>query len=239
MSQLTTLGWRMEIRLWRGLDGIRIPESGSAVRTCRGVAASESAGSEVMDGAGITGDSIGAADTQCTAAAGTTLGATRFITAAISTGQEAHAAVTVCGAEPDPVPMLGTGPLTETLQGEPAQVPVPAQRPGLSTETPRLHEATRHLAAKAAFAPARLADTTTADRPGATPREAAPAWARRMPAEDLAAVVEVRTAAVAIAAAGTGNRSSYTLLSLDEYEMERSNATHHPELRSPLSRDLS
>ena len=116
---------------------------------------------------------------------------------------------------------------------------VPAQRHGLSTETPRLHEATRHLAAKAAFAPARLADTTTADRPGATPRAAAPAWARLMPVEDLAAVVEVRTAAVAIAAAGTGNRSSYTLLSLHEHEMERSNATHHRELRSPLSRDLS
>ncbi len=239
MSQLTTLGWRMEIRLWRGLDGIRIPESGSAVRTCRGVAASESAGSEVMDGAGITGDSIGAADTRCTAAAGTTLGATRFITAAISTGQEAHAVVTVCGAEPARVLILGTGPLTETLQGAAVLSTVPAQRHGLSTETPRLHEATRHLAAKAAFAPARLADTTTADRPGATPRAAAPAWARLMPVEDLAAVVEVRTAAVAIAAAGTGNRSSYTLLSLHEHEMERSNATHHPELRSPLSRDLS
>jgi hypothetical protein len=95
MSRLTTLGWPMEIRSWRGRDGIRIPEFGSAVRICRGVAASESAGSEVMGGGGITGDSIGAADTQCMAAAGTTRAATRFITVAISTGQEAHMAVMV------------------------------------------------------------------------------------------------------------------------------------------------
>ena len=95
MSLLMIRGWLMEIRSWRGRDGIRILEFGSAVRTCRGVAASESAGSEVMDGAGTTGDSIGGADTQCTAAAGTTLGATRSITGAISTGQEARAAVMV------------------------------------------------------------------------------------------------------------------------------------------------
>jgi len=61
------------------------------------VAASESAGSEVMDGLEPLGFNWGA-DMRCTVAAGTTLGATRFITAAISTGQEAHAVVTVCGA---------------------------------------------------------------------------------------------------------------------------------------------
>lgn len=127
--------------------------------------------------------------------------------------------------------MQGTGPLTETWLGAAELAAAPARRPGRSKETPRLHEATRHPAAKVAFDPARLPATTTADRPGATPRGAAPAWVRLMPVEDLTAVVEVRTAAVAIAAAGTGNRSSYTLLSLHEYEMEISNATHHPELR--------
>ena len=221
MSRLTTLGCLMEIRSWRGQDGIRIPEFGSGVRICRGVAASESDGSEVMDGAGTTGDSIGVADTRCTAAAGTTLGATRFITAAISTGQEAHAVVTVCGAELARVLTQGTGPLTETRQGAVALSTVPVHRPGLSKETTRLREAMRRHVAKAASDPVRLAATTTADRPEATPRAATPAWARAMPPEDLAAVVEVRTAAVVAMAAGTGNRGTSALRSLQEYELER------------------
>jgi len=198
MSRPTTLGWLMEIPSWRGRDGIRIPESGSAVRTCRGAAASESAGSVAMDGVGIIGDSIGAADTRCTAAAGTTPAATRFITAAISTGPEARVVVTGCGAELDPVLMLVTGLRMETLEHAAELATVPAQWPGLSTETPRLPEATRRPAVKAASDPARLAAILTADRPGATPREAAPVWARRTPEE-----------VVVVMAAGTGNLSSY------------------------------
>ena len=157
-----------------GRDGIPIPEFGLAVPTCRGVAASESAGSVAMVGVGITGDSIGAADTPCTAAAGTTPAATRFITGAISTGQEARVVVTDCGAELDPVLMLLAGLRTGTLERAAELAIVPAQRPGLSKETARLHEATRHRTAKAASDPAHIAATITADRPGATPREAAP-----------------------------------------------------------------
>lgn len=239
MSRLTTRGWLMESLSTHGPGGIHIPEFGLAARSCRGVEASASAGSEVIDGAGTTGDSTGVADMQCTAAAGTTLGATRFITAAISTGQEAHAGLTVCGAELDPMLIPVTGPRTEISEHAAELATVPAQRPGLSMEIPMPREDTRHPAVKEASDPAHLAATTTADRPAITPREAAPVWARRMPAEDPAAVVEVRTPVVAMAVAGTGNRSSYTLLSLQEYEMERSNAANHREFRQALSRHVS
>ena len=50
-----------------------------------GARASESAGSAVLDGAGVIGDSIGITGTQSTTTAGTTPGAERFITGAIST----------------------------------------------------------------------------------------------------------------------------------------------------------
>jgi len=215
----------------RGQDGIRIPEFGSAVRTCRGVAASESAGSVAMVGVGITGDSIGAVDTQCTAAAGTTPAATRFITEATSTGQEARVVATVCGAELHPVLMPVTGLRMETLEHAAELATVPAQRPGLSKETPRLHGDTRHPAVKAASALARLAAILMADKPGATLREAVPAWARRMPV-----AAEARTLAVVVmAVAGTGNRSSYYVDESTKCELERSNA----EFRQALSREFS
>ena len=55
-------GWFTEIPSWRGRDGTRIPESGLAARTSRLEWASESASSAVLDGAGVTGDSIGMTD---------------------------------------------------------------------------------------------------------------------------------------------------------------------------------
>ena len=85
-------GWFTEIPSWRGRDGTRIPESGLAARTSRSESASESASSAVLDGAGLIGDSIGITDTQCITTAGTTPGAARFITGAISTEEEARAA---------------------------------------------------------------------------------------------------------------------------------------------------
>ena len=212
MCRLTTRGWRTELPSWPGRDGIRIPEFGLAVRSCRGVAASGSVGSAVMDGVGITGDSIGVADTRRMAAADTTRGATLFITGAVSTGQEARAAVMVCAAEVDLMP--ATGQRTETLAGAVVLATVLAQGPDLSTETPRLREDTRHRTVKAVSDRAHLAATTMVDRPGATLREAAPAWARRMAAEVLAVVAAVRAPAVAEAMAAVGddgNRSSCLL----------------------------
>jgi hypothetical protein len=120
---------------------------------------------------------------------------------------------------------------------------VPAQPHGLSTETPRRREDMRHRAVKAASDPERLPATTMAGRPGKTPREAAPVWARRMPVEDLAAA-EVRTPAVVVVAvivvaAGAINRGSYYVAELAKCELEKSNATHHLEFRQTLLRDVS
>ena len=58
-------------------------------RTSRSELDSESAFSEVLDGAGIIGDSIGAADSQPLTTTGTTPGAPRFITGTPSTGAAA------------------------------------------------------------------------------------------------------------------------------------------------------
>jgi hypothetical protein len=75
-----------------GGDGTRIRESGLAVRISISDSASGLAGTAVMAGAGITGGSTGAADMECTAAAGTTLAAIRFITGTATTEEGAKGA---------------------------------------------------------------------------------------------------------------------------------------------------
>ena len=161
-------GWFTEIPSWRGRDGTRIPESGLAARTSRSESASESAGSEVLDGAGVIGDSIGITDTQCITTAGTTPGAARFITGTISTEEEAGAAELRAGAQ-----------RREQASGTSARAAesttVPAQPPGLSTETRRLLEDTPNPAVRAASARAPSAATTMADRQGAFRHAEAPA----------------------------------------------------------------
>ena len=94
--------------------------------------------------------------------------------------------------------------LTETSAGAAEFTTVPAQRPGLSTETPRLLEDTLHPAARAASARAPSAATAMADRPGAIRHAEAPASVaeRRVAAVDLAAAEDL-----AAAVAGVGNRS--------------------------------
>ena len=141
-------GWLTEIPSTRGRDGTRIPEFGMAARTCRLGWASESASSEVLAGAGIIGDSIGVAVSQPMAAAGTTRGATRFITGA---------------AQP-------------RGRGSAADFPaVPAQRTGLSTETDRRREDTLHPAVRAAPARAPSATSRRVDRQRAIRHAEAPA----------------------------------------------------------------
>ena len=63
-----------------------------AAHTSRSEPASESASSEVMDGAGATGDMIGTIDIQFMIAKGTTRTATRFTTGAITIEEEASVA---------------------------------------------------------------------------------------------------------------------------------------------------
>ena len=75
-----------------GVGGIRIPESGLAALTSRSEWGSALAGTAVMAGAGITGDSTGAADMECTAAAGTTPAAARFTTVTATTEEAARGA---------------------------------------------------------------------------------------------------------------------------------------------------
>ena len=63
MSLRMTRGWYTETPSCRGLDGTRIPEFGITARPSGSEPASESVGSEVMDGAGIIGIAIGMTDT--------------------------------------------------------------------------------------------------------------------------------------------------------------------------------
>jgi hypothetical protein len=108
---------------------------------------SELAFSAVLDGAGLSGDSIGITDTQCITTTGTTRGATRSTTVAISTEVAAFAAEV----------SLGAAEFTTVL----------ARRTGLSTGTPARLGDTLHPAVKAAFDPAPSAATIMADTHGA------------------------------------------------------------------------
>jgi hypothetical protein len=164
-----------------------------AVRISRSESALESASSAVLDGAGLIGDSIGITGTQYITTAGTTPGAPHFTIGAISTEEVADA------AELAPAP-------AGTSQGAAEFPTVPAQRPDLSTEAPRLPEDTLHPAVRAASARAPSAATTMEDRQGAIRHAEAPAWV----AEQRVAAVVDRVAAevdLAAAVAGVGNRS--------------------------------
>jgi hypothetical protein len=194
-SRPMTRGRFTDIPSWRGRDGTRIPESGLAGRTSILEWASESVGSEVLDGAGAIGDSIGVADTQCTTMAGTTPGAERFITGAISPAAEARAAEL----------MVRAAELTADA-AELTAVPAQQPQPDLSTETGRLLEAMLNPAGKAAHARAPSAAMTMADKPRAIRHAEAPAWVAE---QRVAAAAERVVAAVAerAAAAGVVDRS--------------------------------
>jgi hypothetical protein len=180
-----------------------------AARTCSSEPASESVGTAVLDGAGVIGDSIGVADTQCTTMAGTTPGAERFITGAMPTEQEARAAeLAAAAAEFVPAPTQGTGPGTWADAVE--LTTVPAQPPGPSTETGRRLEAMLNPAARAAPARAPSAATTMADRPRAIRHAEAPASVAE---QRVAAVAEQRMAAGDLAAvAGVIDRGAVMFL---------------------------
>ena len=164
MSPRTIRGWSTDIQLRRGRDGIRIPESGLAVRTCRLDSASELAGSAVSDGDGAIGDLTGITTTHFITTAGTTPEAELSITGTIFT-------------------VVGLGGVEFiTVLG-----PVP----GRLTETVRQLEDTPHLAAKAACARARSATSSMAGRRGAFHPAEEPAWAaERMVEGPMAAAVD-------------------------------------------------
>src|SRR6202167_2856620 len=87
-------GWSMDIRSWRGRDGIPIRVFGLADRTCRSDLALASAGLAVLAGVGVIGDSTGTTTMHCTITAGISRTVVRFITAPTS--------IAVAGSEAKP-----------------------------------------------------------------------------------------------------------------------------------------
>ena len=92
MCPRTIRGWFTDIPSWLGRGGTRIRESGLKALISRSESVSASAGSAVLDGDGVIGDSIGITTTQSTTTAGTTREAELFITEAVTTGQAASEA---------------------------------------------------------------------------------------------------------------------------------------------------
>ena len=139
---------------------------------------------------------------------GTTLGATRFITATTTIDAEMRAAhLTATAAdlmetavEIVPPAMKGTGPPMRTPAPAARLKTVPAQRPGLLKETITQLEDTLNLAVRVAFARAPSATTTMAGRKGVFRHAEVPASA-----------VEAR-----VAAEGTDDRSFVRFLVLRE-----------------------
>ena len=86
----TIRGSFTEVPSIRGRDGMHIREFGLEDLTFHSDLASESAGSEVLAGAGDIGDSIGTADIRFMAAAGIFPEAPRFTTGVISTALAAR-----------------------------------------------------------------------------------------------------------------------------------------------------
>ena len=98
---------------------------------------------------------------------GTTLGATRFITATTTIEAETCAAdSTAIGVEIVPAAMKGTGPPVRTPAVTAGLKTVPPQRPGLLKETTTRLEDTLNLAVRAASARVPSATTTMAGRKG-------------------------------------------------------------------------
>ena len=160
-----------------------------AVRTSPSESASESAGSEVLDGAGAIGDSIGITDTHCTTTAGTTPRAGHFITATTTTEVEAR-------TEAEARTELEAHTEVEVWAAE--FITILGHRPDLSRETGRLLEDTRNRAVRAASAQALSVATTMAERAEAIRHAEAPASVAEeafMAVEDL----------MAGAAAGSGS----------------------------------
>jgi hypothetical protein len=164
-------------------------------RTSGSAPASQSVGSEVMDGAGIIGDAIGMTEPYFTTTTGTTLGVTHSITGTTSTGIEPNAVgLTATVVERVTTPAKGAGLPTGTSAGAAKFTTIPAQQPGLSVEIPGLLVDTMNPVGRAASARGPSAVMTVADKKEAFRHAEAPA--------------SVEAEGLAWAVAGIGNRSS-------------------------------
>jgi len=166
-------------------------------RTYRSGWASESASSEVLDGAGITGDAIGVAVTQPLAVAGTTPGATLSITGTPSTVAEVSTEVEPCGEE-----LLTAAEVRVSTEVEACAAVVSARGPALSTETRGRLADSLNPAVRVASAQAPSAASGMADRQGVFRfvEDRVSGVEDFMVAEDFMVVVDFSVAAV-------GNRS--------------------------------
>jgi hypothetical protein len=173
-------GWFMVDRLWHGRDGISTPESGMADPISRSDLGLELVSSAALVGDGGIADSIGTTDMPPLTMAGTTPGATHFITAAA---------------------------LPEAVAFVPAAI-VAGHRPGLSTEIPGLREDTLNLAARAVFARVHLAITGMARRQEASPHAVAPVLAAERAGVEVVDVAAAE--AEDMVAVGAGNQSVVT-----------------------------
>jgi hypothetical protein len=199
------LGWCTGTQWWHGQGGIRIRESGTAAHLFSGAQGLESATSGAMDGAGATGDTIGAIITRFTTTTGTTRAAPLFTTEVITIAVAA-------GAWPMAIPERRTDHSTETI----------ARLEGMNLDVaPRVAQVETRLRAtdhpgrlqqqieeprRGGLNQARSADMATAGRRGVKPRAARPAWAEE---EDPMAVAE--------AEAGAGNLQLNPFMAVYEF----------------------
>src|SRR5271163_2016106 len=198
MSLHTIRGWFTGAPFIRGQDGIRTPAFGLAGHISRSGSALESDGLAVLGGAGATGDSIGMAGIQFTAAPDTTHQAGRFTTETISTDRDPAVAADLMGVAAESTTIRGR------CRGLSTEIPrLLGDTP--STEIPMLIEDspiadTPSTATRAGPAPTPSVGTTMAVRPGVSRRVEARASA--VEAGFAAGVVEDFTAARVVAVGG-------------------------------------
>jgi hypothetical protein len=176
-----TRGWFTEARLVLGQAGIHILEFGLVDLTCHSDLVLESAGSEVLAGAGLIGDSIGTADIQFMGGAGISPAAPRSTTGAISTEVVGFVAEFIAEASKPAV----------VLPHEVESTTAQEQFLDLSMGIGRLPEDMRRPAVKVACAPVPSVALIMEARRGASRRADSPASVA-----ECAAVAEVTAAAV-------------------------------------------
>lgn len=171
----------MDIRYCHGPVGMNTRESGLAGLTCRSELVSESVSSAALAGGGLIGDSIGITTIQFITTIGTTPGAGRSTTGAISTGELRLRVVAF-------VQERRRG-LSQPQAGQGVCSIVPAERRGPSRGVDQLPGDMLHPAGKAESTPALSATTTMAERQEPIRRAEAPASVagERMVVEGMAA----------------------------------------------------
>src|SRR5580704_4628193 len=184
MCRRTIRGWFTGGPSDRGRAGIRILGSGGVARICHLESASALVSSEVTDGAGAIGVSIGTTTTQFITTRGITRTVLLFITAITSTAAQRCMAEQTFTRQTD----------HREPSGMAAFITVREQRPIRSRETTTRHEDTQPLEPRLAHTPVVLLDTLMAGKRRVIHRVEAPA---------LVAVAADSTAAVVVAAGRT------------------------------------